>query len=423
MKRSSSERRRRVKPEMAAVVRVQLQDTDIQSVIRQGLAQFVFDAGLLLVHQVMEHEAQNLTGAPYSRGAEKKNHRWGKQPGSVYLSGQRIPVERPRVRTKGKNSREIDLETYREFSKPDSMNEAVMARMLAGVSMRDYAGTVDTALDGHGISRSAVSRRAVALTARSLEEFYNRRLEEVDLVVLLIDGISIAGTENIVCVGIDVWGRKLVLGLRQGATENHVVCKDMIAELIERGLAAEKDYLFLLDGSKALSKAVKQVFGQDVAIQRCQAHKRRNVSDYLPNEHKTRIDKKLGAAYAMADPAEAQKALLSVHNELERLNPAAANSLAEGMTETLTVHRLSVGNELRRSLCTTNIIESMFSMARRNNRNVKNWKDQKHIERWLVTGLLAAECRLRRVRGYRELKDLQRQLKESRQQKHNAEAA
>jgi len=298
-----------------------------------------------------------------------------------------------------------------------------MAKMLAGVSTRDYQSTIDAVVDGHGISRSAISRRAIKVASANMEEFFNRSFHDREFVIILIDGIGVADVDNIVALGVDIWGKKTALGIRQGATENSTVCTELLEDLIKRGLSASGDYLFILDGGKALSKAVKKLFGYNALIQRCQLHKRRNVADHLPKQHQTRIDKRLAAAYAMNSHSDARKALTAVHNELIALSETAAASLEEGFEETLTVHRLGLSGSLKRILSSTNSIESMFSMVRRYKRNVKKWKNTKHIERTVVSALLEAESRFHRVEGYRELKELQIKINSLRDTTNTTKAA
>lgn len=406
-------------------VDLDLKRVDLEEIVRIGLQDFMFQVGMMAVQQTMAAEVETLAGPLYVRGPKKQASRWGAQQGTIYVNGQKVNIDKPRLRRKsaGKDA-EVELQTYKEFSKPTAMNEAIMAKVLAGVSTRDYAGTIDQVIEGHGVSRSAVSRRAVKEASKLLEEFYARRFEGQEFVVIMIDGIGVADVDNIVALGIDVWGKKHVLGLRQGATENTQVCLELLEDLVERGLPADGDYLFVVDGAKALSKAIKKVFGQNAVIQRCQVHKRRNVSDKLPKEHQTRIDKRLAAAYAMNDLSGARKALEAVFDELVALNEPAAGSLAEGMEETLTVHKLGLKGDLKRILASTNSIESMFSMSRRYKRNVKKWNRRTdHIERTLVVTLLEAERRFRRVRGYRELKNLQSKIKNLRATTCNTKAA
>ncbi len=257
----------------------------------------MFRAGLITVQRLIEAEVEKLAGPRYSRGNDVD--RWGQQQGLLYVDGQKINIEKPRLTRKNANGRrqEVELKTYKQFSKPNAMNKAIMAKMIAGVSTRDYASTVDGIIDGHGSSRSSVSRRGVREATKQLEDFYSRRFDEREFVIIMLDGIGVSDVDNIVALGVDIWGKKEVLGLRQGATENTTVCTQLLEDLVERGLPADGDYLFVVDGAKALTKAIKKIFGANSVIQRCQLHKRRNVSDNLPKEHQTRIDKRLAAAY------------------------------------------------------------------------------------------------------------------------------
>lgn len=427
MKKSSNVKPLRVNEEISKPdpgISVKLGKVDLDSIIRMGLQEFMFQVGMIAVQQAMEAEVQTLAGARYVRDPQNPVHRWGQQQGFVYVNGQKVNTDKPRVvRNKGGKREEIELQTYKEFSKPTAMNQSIMAKVLAGVSMRDYEGTIDAVVDGHGVSRSAVSRRAVKEAGKQLEEFYARRFDDQEFVVIMIDGIGVAGIDNIVAMGIDIWGKKHALGIRQGACENTTVCLELLEDLVERGLPADGNYLFVVDGAKALSKAIRKVFGQNSVIQRCQVHKRRNVSDKLPKEHQMRIDKRLAAAYGMNDVAEARKAVEAVFEELIGLSEPAAASLEEGMEETLTVHKLGLSGDLKRIFSSTNCIESMFSMSRRYKRNVKKWQGSSHIERTVVVTLLEAERRFRRVRGYRELKTLQSKIKNLRATTCNTKAA
>lgn len=409
----------------SAAVALELKDIDLNEVIRMGLQNFMFEVGMLAVQHTMTAEVETLAGPRYARNTGNNAQRWGTQQGLVYVNGQKVNIKKPRVVRKaaGKHE-EVELDTYNEFSKPTAMNEAVMAKVLAGVSTRDYAGTIDQVVEGHGISKSAVSRRAVKEASKQLQEFHTRKFDEQEFVVIMIDGIGISDVDNIVAMGIDVWGKKHVLGVRQGATENTQVCLELLEDVVERGIKPDGDYLFVVDGAKALSKAIKKVFGQNSVIQRCQIHKRRNVSDKLPKEHQSRIDSRLAAAYAMNELNEARKSVTAVFDELVELNESAAGSLTEGMEETLTVHKLGLKGDLKRIFSSTNTIESMFSMSRRYKRNVKKWnRKTDHIERTLVVTLLEAERRFRRVRGYRELKDLQSKIRILRATTCNTKAA
>lgn len=290
------------------------------------------------------------------------------------------------------------------------MQRAVAEKVVCGLSTRKYRRAVEAVLDGYGIARSSVSRHFVRATAQQLQELCERRLEALRLVALLIDGIEFAGQTLIVALGVDENGQKHVLGLWQGATENATVCKALLEDLGERGLNLERRYLVVIDGSKALRAAVERVVGTQAAVQRCQLHKRRNVKEHLPEPCRADYDRRLRNAYAMTGYAEAKQALEQLWRQLCDVNPSAARSLEEGMEETLTLHRLGVAPLLRRSLVSTNIIESCLSTVRHVARNVKRWQGGDHVARWTAAGLLEAEKKFRRVKGYRELKELNRIL-------------
>ena len=236
MKKSSNIRNINVNEEKSKespAVALDLKEVNVEEVVRIGLQDFMFQVGMIAVQQVMQAEVKELVGPRYSRAPGKAVQRWGSQQGAIHVNGQKVSTKRPRVMRKGNGGKrqEVELKSYKEFSKPDAMNEAIMAKMLAGVSMRDYEGTIDQVLDGHGISRSAISRRAVKTAGKRLEEFYDRRFYDHEFVAIMIDGIGVAGIDNIVGLGVDVWGEKTVLGIRQGATENTKVCTELLEDL------------------------------------------------------------------------------------------------------------------------------------------------------------------------------------------------
>jgi transposase-like protein len=265
-------------------------------------------------------------------------------------------------------------------------------------------------LKGYGIAKSSVSRQFIRATADELRQLSERRLENLELVAVMIDGIEFAGQVMVVALGLDESGAKHLLGLWQGATENATVVKALLEDLMERGLDSKRRYLFVLDGSKALRAAVERVFGERAEMQRCQLHKIRNVIDHLPENCRTDWRRRMRAAYNMTAYQEAKGALQKLWRQLVEINPSAARSLEEGMEETLTVHRLGVGPLLRGTLASTNPIESCFSTVRRTTRNVRRWQGGDHIARWTAAGLLEAERFFRRVKGYRELAALTRKL-------------
>ena len=260
---------------------------------------------------------------------------------------------------------ELKLETYTAMNRDDLLDVPLVMTILSGVSARKYCDIVSRGLEIKGVSKSSVSRRAIQATKTRVDEFRKKQIGGIEPVVLLFDGIHVSKRQLIVCIGIDIRGRKHVLGLRTGATENAIVCRDLLNDLIERGLDAAGKFLFVIDGSKALSAAIKATFGQDSAIQRYQEHKIRDVQAYLPHKKRKEVREKMMAAYNQTTEMAAIIRLNQVRTEIANISEAAVNSLTEGMLETLTVHRLRLKGMLRKSLRTTNIIESAFSSVRR----------------------------------------------------------
>jgi transposase-like protein len=299
--------------------------------------------------------------------------------------------------------KEIPLERFRLFQAGARMEEAVARQVIAGVSMRDYEGAVNGIVDGYGIRRSSVSRHWKAVSQERLTEFMERPLGDLNLVAVLIDGIEFKEALLVAALGVDATGKKYVLGIWQGTTENAELSKGLLQDLVRRGLSTEERHLFILDGSKALAKAVRQVFGEKAEIQRCHVHKERNVLDHLPGAHQRTVRMRLRAAWNMKDHEEARSELLRLTRYLKDLNPSAAKSLEEGLEETLTLHRLGVPESLRRSLRTTNAIESCFSSTRKYCRNVKHWRAGSMTLRWAGTMMIEAERRFRRLKGFRSM--------------------
>ena len=365
-------------------------------------------AGLQIIRAVIEDEVTRRVGPRYQPAGEGGCLRWGQQPGYVVFAGQKVAVNRPRVRTR--EGQEVELETYSRLQHDGRRQRAVREGIVAGLTSRNYQRAVQSVLDGYGIQKSSVSREFVQASSAQLKKLCERNLAALDLVAILIDGIHFGKQVLVVALGIDSGGKKHVLGLWQGATENTVVVRDLLEDLVTRGLAPERRYLFVIDGAKALRAAIERVFGERAEVQRCQLHKRRNVAEYLPKGAQGDYDRRIRNAYAMTSYAEAKAELQKIFRQLERVNPSAARSLEEGLEETLTVHRLGVGELLRRSLANTNPIESCLSTVERVARNVKRWHAGDQSLRWTATGLLEAERKFRKVKGFRELPALQRKL-------------
>ena len=368
-------------------------------------------AGLKIIRAVIDDEVTRRVGPRHHPDAASPCVRWGQQPGYVVFSGQKVAVDRPRVRTR--EGQEVALDSYARLQHDGRRQRAVREGIVAGLTSRSYQRAVESVLDGYGIEKSSVSREFVAASAAQLKKLCEKKLDGLDLVAILIDGIHLGKQVLVVALGIETSGKKHVLGLWQGATENTAVVKDLLEDLVARGLSTERRYLFVIDGAKALRAGIERVFGNRAEVQRCQLHKRRNVKEYLPKNAQGDYDRRIRNAYAMSGYAEAKAELEKIFRQLERVNPSAARSLEEGLEETLTVHRLGVGELLRRSLATTNPIESCLSTVERVARNVKRWHGGDQPLRWTATGLLEAERKFRKVKGFRELAMLDRKLNPS----------
>jgi len=375
---------------------------DVAGSIRDGLMAFASTTGLLVMHQLMEAELSQRIGPKHARIPERAGNWHGSTSGSVTLGGRRVGATRPRGRTA--EGTEIGLDTWAAFSSSDLLDSVVIERMLAGVATRrraDVAEPLGAELEAraHGISRSAVSRRFRRATERALAELMARDLADLDVAVLMVDGIVVAGQCCVAALVITTDGRKVPVGLWLGDTENGTIVTALLADLQARGLSAAGGLLVVIDGAKALATGVRKVFGAQALIQRCTLHKRRNVADCLGKELGARIDRRLARAFNHADPAAGLARAKAIAAELEADHPDAAASLREGLADMFTVRRLGVDGRLAPSLTNTNCIESMISVARTTMGNVKRWRDGRMKKRWLAAGLLEAERSFRRVKG------------------------
>jgi putative transposase len=365
----------------------------------------IIEFGKLALELLQDKEIRELVGRRYVHNTDRELVRWGKSESFAYVNGQKVPLDKKRVRslaTADTESGEVKLKTHKLFTNPKAMDEQIIASLLSGVSTRDYPNIVEKTVRGRGISKSTISRKGIEATAQMLKDFLTKRLDNLTLVAVFMDGIQLGERHNIVAIGMDTTGKKHVLGIKDGSSENSSVCKELLVDICERGISIDRKYLFVLDGAKALSAAVEEMFPTS-PIQRCQIHKARNVADKLPEEHKEHIMLKLKVAYSQETFAKAEKALQAVLKEVSMISSKAASSLLEGMPETLTVHKLGITGVLRKSVSNTNIIESAFSTAKKHTRNVKRWKNDDQIERWLVRGVVYAENKFRKVRGYSQI--------------------
>ena len=376
---------------------------------KEGLLALSVGVGLGVLAELMEEEVVEVVGVKGKHDSERLAVRHGRESGEVTLGGRRVAVERPRVRSADGRS-ELPLHTYAHFADRDLLSRVVLERMLAGVSTRRYRRTQDPVGSeveraARSTSRSAVSRTFVERTRRSLGELMSRRLDDLRLAVMMIDGLDLQGRTNVVALGITTEGVKIPLGLWEGSTENATVATALLSDLVERGLDPAQGTLFVIDGAKALRKAIRNVFG-DAPVQRCLRHKERNVIDHLPERDRPSVQQRLRRAWALDDHARALEQLRLLARELDRSYPGAAGSLREGMDETLTLTRLGVHGSLKRTLESTNPCESMIEIVRRTQRNVKRWSSGEMALRWTAAGMLEAERQFRKIFGYRNLATL-----------------
>jgi putative transposase len=392
---------RRIATEQNPDIQMILPLADIVGMLQQGVGNLLRETGLALMQTVMEEEVRHLAGERHQQHAGRRAHRWGKEDGYCVVDGQKVPIQKTRLRTPDK--REQRLGSYELFQRSGPLQAGVWDKMMRGLSTRNYGAVVKDFHNAYGVEKSAVSENFIEASREKVKQLMERPLGELRLCTVLIDGTPFKDRQMIAALGIGCDGTKTVLGIREGATENTGVVSALLSELVERGLDFSTPRLYVLDGGKALAAAVRKHAGEAAFIQRCQVHKKRNVVDHLPDEHKADVRRKMQNAYAMADYADAKRALEQLHRELMDLNPSAARSLEEGMEETLTVHKLRVPDQLRRTLCCTNVIESAFSIVETVCRNVKRWRDGDHIERWVGSGLLVAERQFRKVIGHRQI--------------------
>jgi putative transposase len=377
---------------------------------REGLLALSVSVGLGVLSELLEEEVTELVGPKGRWNPDRTAVRHGREDGGVTLGGRRVAVRRPRVRTADGES-ELPLVTYRHFADRDPLGRVVLERVLAGVSTRKYRRAQDpvgqeAAVRERSTSESSVSRAFVERTREALWQLMSRQLADLRLAVVMLDGIEIKGRMNVVALGITTDGEKLALGLWAGTTENATVAGALLSDLVARGLDVEQGVLFAIDGSKALRKAIRQVFGDEVPVQRCVRHKERNVLEHLPEADRGPVKRRLAKAWNETDHDKALEQLHRLAVELEREHPGAAASLREGMAETLTATRLGITGKLKLTLQSTNPCESMISTVRVIQRNVKNWSSSEMCMRWTAAGMLEADTRFRKVEGYRGLAQL-----------------
>jgi transposase-like protein len=383
---------------------------------RTELFELAIRSGLKVLETMLEEDRVALCGARYVHMAERCASRAGTVSSEVVLGGRKVAVRRPRVRADG---HEVPLPTFQAMADVDPLNRRVVEQMLVGVATRGYARSLEpvpTTMRSRGTSKSAVSRRFVAKTTAQLEAWQATPLDDLDLVALIIDGVHIGDHCLVVALGIAADGAKHALGLWEGSTENTTLCQQLLANLQHRGLSTNRSILVILDGSPALRKAVRAVFDNAALIQRCQVHKMRNVLDYLPERQRPWVQTILRRAYQSPDVKTATRLLQDLARRLEDEYPSAAESVREGLDETLTVIGLGLSQRLQRSLATTNAAESLISRTRHVKRNVKRWRGGKMMLRWVAAGVLEAVKGFRRLKGHRDMPTLVAKLRARDQQ-------
>ena len=396
--------------------------------VQASFDRFCLISGIATLEEMLEEDANALCGARHERTDGRQGHRWGAAEGPIGFHGGKVSVRRPRVRG-SKGGKEVPLPSWAAAREEDWLGKWAMNLMLINVSTRKFARAVRLpegdlpAERGDGTSKSAASRRFVALSAAKMREWMNSDLSRLDLLAIQIDGLRI--TEDLVLVaaiGIDGEGGKHPLAVIEGATENAAVVQALLDNLIDRGLDPQVCRLFIVDGAKALKKAVRNTFGPHTPIQRCQVHKARNILDRLPKGLHAPVRKALRQAWELKDTAKAEQLLRNLARRLEHEAPGVSGSILEGLDEILTVSRLGLPDDLRRSLACTNIIENMMGTIRRVSRNVKRWRNAEMALRWTAAGMLEAKKGFRRINAYRQLPVLRAALK-AHQDKHAGNTA
>ncbi len=396
--------------ESALPPRIQEALGELVGAAREGLLALSVGVGLGVVHELMELEVDEVVGPKSKHNPDRAAKRHGHEDGSMTMGGRRVPVCRPRMRT-ADDQHELPVKSYEYFADRDPLTRAVMDRMLAGVSTRKFARVGEPVGEeveqvSSATSKTSVSELFIERTRTALGELVSRRLEDVRLAVMMLDGLEIADRTHVVALGITTDGVKIPLGLWEGSTENATLARTLLADLVDRGLDPEQAILFVIDGGKALRRAIRDVFGEHALVHRCHRHKERNVTDLLPERDRDMVRSRMRAAWALTDAELAQQRLQLLACELDRTWPDAAGSLREGMADTLTLMRLGITGKLAATLCSTNPCESMIEIVRCTQRNVKRWQDGDMRKRWTAAGMLVAEQQFRRIIGYRDLAKL-----------------
>ena len=361
-------------------------------------------AGRATIEAVLTLSARELAGPKHPGKKGDGAIGWhGQQDGVVSLAERKLRITKPRLRRKGKGkSGEVEIPAYAAMRTHSRIGRRMLDILMRGVSTRNYRDVLPEMAETVGVSKSAISRKSIEASEKVLQELMERRFDDTDILIVYIDGIVLSGHHVLVAIGVDSEGYKHVLGLRDGASENATVCTALLEDLVERGVKPDRRRLFVIDGSKALRKAIDAVYGQENPVQRCRNHKRKNVLDHVPDSMKDTVKATMNAAYRL-DSDKGMARLEELAKMLETRHPSAAGSLREGLAETFTVNRLGLPGALRRCLCTTNVIESPNSGIRRRTGRVTRWMDGSMVLRWVASALIETEKSFRRIMGYEQL--------------------
>ena len=376
--------------------------------------QLIDVTGRAAIQAVLQLSASQAAGGPAQQGKRRNGEVvfHGRQAGQVMLSDRKLEVERPRLRTRGRAGREVEVPAYAAMQNREQMGARMLEILMRGVSTRNYKEVIPAMTETAGVSRSAVSRRVVEASEAEVEALLSRRFDDLKLLVIYIDGLVFGDYTMIGAVGVDIEGNKHVLGIREGATENATVVTELLEDIVARGVDAKRKMLFVVDGSKALRAAINAVFGAHQPVQRCRAHKLRNVLDYLPKEQRDQVKSMLRAAWKL-DAKAGMARIRKLAEWLDRDYPSAATSLLEGLEECFTINRLGVPPSLCCCLATTNIIESPHAGVRIQTRRVTHWQNGKMVIRWLASAFIRTEKRFNKIMGYRDLWTLEAILNDS----------
>jgi putative transposase len=360
--------------------------------------------GRATIEAVLQLSASEAAGGPAQQGKRRPGEVvfYGRQPGQVMLGDRKLEVERPRLRTRGRRGQEVEIPAYTAMQNGGAMSARMLEIAMRGVSTRNYKEVIPKMAETVGVSKSAVSRHMAEASEAEVEALLTRRFDGLKLLIIYIDGLIFGDYTMIGAVGVDSEGRKHVLGIREGATENSTVVTELLEDIVARGVDPQQRRLFVIDGSKAIRAAINAVFGAQQPVQRCRAHKLRNVLDYLPKDQRDQVRSLLRAAWKLP-PKEGMSRIKKLAAWLDNSYPSAASSLLEGLEECFTINRLDLPPALMRCLATTNIIESPHAGVRIQTRRVTRWQNGRMVIRWLASAFIRTEEKFNKIMGYRDL--------------------